>query len=283
MSVHEATPVPLAVPAVDQVLDLYGDPAHHDLALFMHGNQWMVLPDLLRAFRAEQPDIGSIYYETLPPGILVQQVQQGALRLGELLIRVEPDVLTADVGTLARLAEEGWLRDYHEYAANTLALLVRGGNPLHIRGWADLLCADVRVALPNPETEEIGRLVRDAINSLLGADAWTELAVEKRARGEAIFTQIHHRETPHYLLMGRAEAGPVWLSEGLHQERLGIALDTVRLPAEQNRRGRYGVAVVERTSPHPEAAEAFVAFLRGSRGRAVYAEYGFEVGEAERV
>jgi molybdate transport system substrate-binding protein len=276
MSVLEAAPVQLSVPPVDEVQDLHGDPSRHDLALFMHGNQWMVMDVLLREFQALHPEIGSIYYETLPPGILMQQMRQGTLRVGELVVRVAPDVLTAGISTLAGLADEDWLEQYHDYAANTLAILVQRGNPHGIAGWSDLLLPQVRVVLPNPETEGIGRLIRDAVVETLGPDAWTELAHRKLERGAAMFTQVHHRETPLQLLAGAMDAGPVWLTEALYQRRLGMPLEAVRLPEEQNRRGRYGVAIVTRTTTHPEAADAFVSFLRGPAAQAVYADYGFE-------
>lgn len=276
MSVREAAAVQFAVPPVDQVLDLHGDPAHHDLALFLHGNQWMAAEALLHEFRAAVPQVQSIYYETLPPGILLEQMRLGALQMGSLVIRVAPDVLTAPIEALQVLVAEGQARRYCEYAANTLAILVRSGNPHGITGWADLLRPEVRLALPDPETEGIGRLIRTAVTGLLGADAWAELAWRKRERGAVLFTRIHHRETPLHLLSGQVDAGPIWLTEALHQAGLGAPVEVVRLPAEQNRRGRYGAAVLERLSRHPEPATAFVSFLRGPAAQAVLADYGFE-------
>lgn len=278
MSALEPAPVQLSVPPVNEVQDVYGDPAHHDLALFLHGNQWMVMEALLREFGVQHPEVAEVYYETLPPGILVRQMRLGALRLGGLVLRVVPDVLTAEISLLASLAEEEWLQEYREYAANTLAFLVRSGNPHRIEGWSDLLLEDVRVVLPNPETEGIGRLIREIVTETLGPDAWTELARRKAERGLTLFTQIHHRETPLQLLAGARDVGPVWLTEALYQRRIGMPLEAVRLPADQNRRGRYGVAVVTRTTTHPEAAEAFATFMLGPAAQAVYADYGFEAG-----
>lgn len=276
MPILEAPPVEFSAPPTNEVQDVHGDPCHHDLALFLHGSQWMVLDVLLREFQAEHPEVGAIYYETLPPGILIRQMRQGALRLGGLVLRVAPDVLTASTSTLAQLADEEWLQGCHEYVTDTLALLVAGSNPRDIRGWADLLLEGVRVVLPHPETEGIGRLVREIVSETLGPDAWTELAHRKPERGLARFTRIHHRETPLQLIAGAADAGPVWLTEGLYQRRLGMPLDVVRLPADQNRRGHYGVAVVERTTQHPEAAQAFADFLLGPAAQAIYADYYFE-------
>ena len=49
------------------VEDLCGDPAV-DLVL-MAGNQYMVVPDLVDSFLSTHRSIGSVFYETLPPGV----------------------------------------------------------------------------------------------------------------------------------------------------------------------------------------------------------------------
>jgi len=281
MCAHEGAAVWLSVPPVDQVLDLHGDPARHDLALFMHGNQWMAMEVLLHEFQNAHPEVRSVYYETLPPVTMVQQMQQGTLRLDDLTIHVPPDVLTAGSEMLARLASEGWVSEPYDYARNSLAILVAAGNPQHIQGWADLLAPDVRVVLPNPETEGITHLIQEAVTAALGAQAWAELTEGKRQRGLTSYTQIHHRETPLWLLANRADAGPVWLTEALYQQRIRVPLDVIRLPAEQNREGRYAAAVAVRTCRHPEAAQAFVGFLLGPEAGAVLADYGFEVENRE--
>ena len=276
MFVSEATAVEFSAPPVDQVLDLHGDPAHHDLALFMHGNQWMAMDALLEAFRTAAPQVQRIYYETLPPQVLVQQLHQGALRMGELEVRVAPDVLTAGIEAVRKLVDEGLANSFCEYASNRLAILVRRGNPLGIAGWADLVRPGVRVALPDPQTEGIGRLVREALTASAGPEAWTELSERRRGQGTVLFTRIHHRETPLHLREGRVDAGPVWLTEARYQERLDVPLETVHLAPRENRRGRYAAAVLERTGAHPEAARTFVDFLCGAQGQAILAGYGFE-------
>ncbi|OAQ21730.1 hypothetical protein [Thermosulfurimonas dismutans] len=87
--------VEFSVSPVDHVCDLHGDPCHPDLVLFFNGNQWMVIEELLAAFRQEHPDIKNIFYETLPPGILAHQIRHGTLRIGELIISTPPGIFTA--------------------------------------------------------------------------------------------------------------------------------------------------------------------------------------------
>jgi len=67
-----------------EIPDGRADDLHHlevinesDLALFMAGNQFMVMPALIKAFKAQHPDIEKIYYQTLPPGLSLKQILAG--------------------------------------------------------------------------------------------------------------------------------------------------------------------------------------------------------------
>src|ERR1700761_7678654 len=60
---------------VDNVPDLHGNPCDAKLVIFIGGNQFFVLPQLVAAFERQHPELtGHIYYETLPPGILRRQI-----------------------------------------------------------------------------------------------------------------------------------------------------------------------------------------------------------------
>jgi hypothetical protein len=70
------------------VLDFHGSFQDPDLVIFMAGNQYPVLPDLVAAFRgwiAAQPQhtgvkVDRIFYTTTPPGRLIDAMQAGQLR-----------------------------------------------------------------------------------------------------------------------------------------------------------------------------------------------------------
>src|SRR5512146_3545592 len=65
---------------VDNVPDLHGNPAGAQLVLFIGGNQFMVLPELIAGFEKQHPELrGLIYYETLPPGILRRQMAHNGI------------------------------------------------------------------------------------------------------------------------------------------------------------------------------------------------------------
>ncbi len=60
------------------------DDIHHlpyaeraDLVLFMAGNQFMVMEQLITLFQSEYPQVKRIFYETLPPGLELKQILAG--------------------------------------------------------------------------------------------------------------------------------------------------------------------------------------------------------------
>jgi ABC-type molybdate transport system substrate-binding protein len=90
------------------------------------------------------------------------------------------------------------------------------------------------------------------------------------------FTAVHHRETPDRIKAGQSDAGVVWKTEVLAAKRAGADIDAVELPAEDNLHDEVAYAIGHLTnSPHQEATEAFLAFLRSPVGQDAYAQYGF--------
>lgn len=275
MSDRSTGEIELTVPPVDNVLDLHGDPLRADLVIFLNGNQWMVMDELLAAFYHGHPEIKHIFYETIPPGILLQQIHHGAIRVGELVISVPPDICTAGKEEMESLLKDGFIREYVPYAKNHLAIMVPEGNPKGITGWQDLGRPGVRVVMPNPEAEGVGRLILKAMEKTRGNEL-VEIVMEKKVdNGETFLTRIHHRQTLLFLMDGKADAGPVWISEALYQKRIRSSLDYVTIPEEQNQSGTYFVAIVEKTVQHRAAAEAFLDFMKGRQAQDIYKSYGF--------
>ena len=253
--------------------DVCGDPAA-GLAVFLAGNQFMVLPALVAGFLQTHPEVGSVFYETLPPGVVLDQFRRGGLRVGTLELRVRPDVLALSPDRLTELQAEGLTDPGHSYARNDLAMLVAADNPLGVTGLGDLGRANIRVALPDPRTEGIGRLTLAALETVGGLSLRRAVEVDKRRDGTAVFTTIHHRQSPDWLEAGAVDAAVVWSTEARHHLACGRPFALVNIPPEQNRMGDYAAAVV-RGAPHPAAAAAFVAYLCGPAGQACYRERGF--------
>jgi ABC-type molybdate transport system substrate-binding protein len=269
-----ARTVAFSVPPADQVLDLHGDPGDAQLVIFAAGNQFMVMPALLRAFQERHPEITRVYYETLPPGVVVDQVYSHDLRVGNLLISAKPDVLLAGARGMRRLHDAGYVDSWIPYASNQLAIMVRKGNPMNVHSLSDLGRSDVRVVMPNPVWEGVAEQVQTAYEKAGGEALVHEIMQTKLADGTTILTRIHHRQTPLYIMESKADAGPVWISEALYALRIGEPLSFVRIPPGENVTADYDAAVL-RDAPHAVAAQAFVDFLKTPEARAIYASFGF--------
>lgn len=263
------------VPDIDNVPDLYGDITNPDLVLFLAGNQFMVVPDLIDAFRAEHPQYQRIFVETLPPGILASQIEQGSLVLGNLKIDLKPDVYAAGAPRVAQMQQAAHMFDTTvAYADNRLAIMVRRGNPAHVHTLTDLGNANVRVSMPNPAWEGIARQIEDMYRRAGGQALDDRIMKTKVADGTTILTQIHHRQTPIRLMLGQADAGPTWYTEAFFQRMIGNPIDLVTIPDSSNLRVTY-VAGSLKTAPHPQAARDFIAFMRSPSAQVVYRKYGF--------
>ena len=263
------------VPEVDNVPDLHGDIVDPQLVIFFNGNQFMVTHDLIAAFQETFPEYERIYWETLPPGVLVDQIRVGALVVGNLRIAVRPDIFTAGTARIGQLDREcGWFSRMEPYAKNQLGIMVHADNPLGIAGLPDLGRKEVRVSMPDPRTEGIGRLIVQAYKKAGGEPLVDAVMKEKVGNGSTSLTDIHHRQTPMRIMAGQSDAGAVWRTEALFQERIDNPIEIVEIPPDWNQTGTY-VAARLKHAPHPRAADDFLDFLIGPEGQKIYRDYGF--------
>ncbi len=264
------------VPGVDNLPDIHGDLNRPDLVVFFAGNQYMLVNELLAAFRKAHPEFGRVLAETLPPGVLARQIARGGLVVGNARITLKPDVFTAGRGRIRALARKGWFTATRDYAGNRLAILTRKGNPLGIRGWRDLARPGVRLCMPNPETEGIAAHAIIPALTAAGGQALKRAIYETKVRdGETFLTRIHHRQTPLRLMRGQCDAGAVWFTEAwFHGRMTDHGLGMVEIPRKENHVMTYSAGIMK-DAPHPAAARAFLDFLAGPEGQAIYRRHGF--------
>lgn len=269
--------VSFSAPPVDAIADLHGDIVDPQLVVFFAGNQFMVVHDLVEAFRKAHPEYQRVFVETLPPGILARQIESGSLVMGNLKIALRPDVFTdGKASVAAHQAKHGWFAETYDYARNPLAILVAKGNPKGIRGLADLGRPEVRVSMPNPQWEGIATPI-EASYRKAGGEALDQAIMQAKVKdGSTFLTTIHHRQSPLRVLQGESDAAPVWATEAFfQQEILHRPVETVAIPAEQNTTATYTAARMK-DAPHAQAAKDFLAFMRSDAAQAVYHKYGFQ-------
>jgi ABC-type molybdate transport system substrate-binding protein len=270
--------VQFTVPPVDDMADFHGSLDHPALVLYASGNYFFAMPGLVQRFEQANPAWrGRIFYETLPPGLLLKQLEGGGtITSGNLTFTVQPDVMMAEQG-----ASEAWVRDGRlvgpvvSFATNDLTIMVPAGNPAHITGLADLARPDLPLIMPNPQFEGVARQIRTSLVKA-GGEALAQAVYDtKVAAGMTVLTRIHHRQTPLLLMQGLGQAGVTWRSEALFQEQQGHPITHVDIPPGQNTRAIYAAAMVSH-APHAQAAQAWLAFLHSDAAFAALAPFGFQ-------
>ena len=127
-----------------------------DLVMYLAGNQFMVMEELITDFQEKNPDIETVYVETIPPG---QILKNQLLKQGEIegkQTAMNPDIFASvNIGHLKKLNSEGLMDEHAIYIHNKLELMVAEGNPKGIKGPQDLARDDLVQSHPNPFTEGI--------------------------------------------------------------------------------------------------------------------------------
>src|SRR3989442_14908897 len=157
------------------------------LAIFTEGNHLMVLlsDDVVGAFPSwakSQPqyadlDLQNIVVVTVPQPVVVQMIRTGGIALGNLTLDVSresgfyPDIVMGGPDPLRQLRKLGVIEPQARFFTRNrgLALLVRKGNPLGIRGLTDVARTGARIALPDAIEEAGSRArYRTAVDELIG-------------------------------------------------------------------------------------------------------------------
>jgi ABC-type molybdate transport system substrate-binding protein len=153
--------------------------------------------------------------------------------------------------------------------------MVPKGNPANIRSLADLGRPGVRLAMPNPAFEGIARQIKMALTKA-GGEALADAVYGAKVKdGSTILTHIHHRQTPLFLMQGVADAGVTWVSEAIFQEQAGNPIAHVSIPDADNATAVYAGAQVAGAA-HPQAAKAWLDFIRSPEALRIFEGYGFK-------
>ncbi len=267
--------------------DIQGDAAFAampavDLSIWVAGNQFFAMPDVIHAFQdrfpaGKKPSVGLI---TLPPGKVISAMLNGGWEFRGKTLRAEPDIWgQVALEPAQQLKQAGLAKDYLVYMHNQLVLMVAKGNPKHVTGIASLVRPDLRVMLPNPVKEGIMR--EYARKVLEDHHEWQKLSAGKECEScegapNVWFTSVHHREIPAALQAGKTDVGIVWATEVQNALKGGAQVDAVALPPQDsmiNSVNYYGGSVPG--SAHPQMAKDYLRFLASPAGQQAYAKHGF--------
>ncbi len=266
-----------------------GDSYTADLVMYLAGNQFMVMKELIGDFQKKHPDIKTVFVETIPPGQILngQILKQGEIE-GQKIAQ-NPDVYASvNLNHLKKLNAEGIMDEYMIYLHNKLELMVAAGNPKNIKGPEDLARDDLVQSHPNPITEGIFKFYGSEMLKDLGLYEKVTGNAECRScwaiEGKTWFTSRHHRETPDRIEKGEADVGIVWTTEVVHAKAEGRKVDGVAIPAPLNKQDKAKYAIGKLNNGRNQGnADKFLAYLATDAAQDIYAKYGFVKATAEEL
>lgn len=266
-----------------------GDSYTADLVMYLAGNQFMVMEELIKDFQSKHGDIKTVYVETIPPGqILKKQIlKQGTIN-GQKTNQTPDLFASVKIAHLKKLKKAGKMKQGMIYTHNKLELMVAKGNPKGIKGPEDLGRDDLVQSHPNPKTEGIFKFYGSEM--LKDLNLYTKVTGGKICKscwaveGKTWFTSRHHRETPYRIENGEADVGIVWTTEVAHAKRTGRAVDGVAIPAPLNKVDKVAYAIGKlNEARNPRNADRFLAYLATDDAQDIYAKYGFLKASADEL
>ena len=266
-----------------------GDSYTADLVMYLAGNQFMVMEELIKDFQSLHPQIKTIYVETIPPGqILNKQILAQGQIDGQNTAQ-NPDLYASvNLQHLKKLKTESRMNDYIIYIHNKLELMVAQNNPKNIKGPEDLGRDDLVQSHPNPLTEGIFKFYGSEM--LKDLDLYQKVTNDAKCKGcwavegKTWFTERHHRETPYRIENGEADVGIVWTTEVVHAKAEGRKVDGVAIPAPYNKQDKVGYAIgILTDGRNQENAKTYLTYLVSDRAQAIYEKYGFVRATADEL
>lgn len=211
------------------------------------------MTEIKNAFEARHPGV-TVFTNFAASGQLLRQIEAGA----------PVDVFApADQVTMDR-AEKGGLIDpatRFDFTANDLLLTVPADAPA-VNAIQDLAGPAVgKLALGEPDAVPAGSYTKQALDSL---GLWERLA-PKMVYGLSV------KQALDYVALGEVDAAFVYATDARMAQKHVRVVTTLTGHAPIV----YPAAMVA-ACPRQEAAKAFLAFLRGDKGRAILAAYGFK-------
>lgn len=258
-----------------------GDSYNSDLVMYLAGNQFMVMEELIKDFQSKNKDIKTVYVETIPPGqILKKQIlKQGQIDGKDT--NQNPDLFASvKIAHLKKLKKKGKMTEGMIYVHNKLELMVAKGNPKKIMGPKDLGRDDLVQSHPNPKTEGIFKFYGSAMLKDMGIHS--KVTGDKICKscwavaGKTWFTSRHHRETPQRIEEGTADVGIVWTTEVKEALRTGRNVEGVSIPAPLNKQAEVAYAIGKlNKGKNQKNADRFLSYLGTAAAQNIYASYGF--------
>jgi sulfate/thiosulfate-binding protein len=235
-----------------------------NLALVAYSTPQVVYDEIIPAFKKTAAGKGVGFSESYGPSGDQSRAVLAGQKADIVAFSLQPDVQKlADGG----LVDANWADTPTKgfISTSVVALVVRKGNPKHIKGWDDLLKPGIEVVTPNPFSSGAAKW------NLLGAYAHGGLSYVRTLLTKHVKVQPKSgRDALQAFVGGEGDVLISYENEAITAQKKGQDVDYV-LP-DDTFKIENPIAVTKAAKP---AAKAFLAYALSAPGQEVFASWGY--------
>jgi molybdate transport system substrate-binding protein len=174
---------------------------------------------------------------------------------------------------------------YEKFTTTSLQIILAPGNPANITSIADLTKPGVKLVMvvPSAPAGAYTNATIWKIDSTWGnsdSAQYIDSGIYKNFNASIYQNVFSYENNVEYVVgkvslgIGTADAGIVYVSDGVYGINTGAQVSFIEIPAEVNTRGTYGIGVVGSTQ-HPEIAQKFMDYWLSETGKELLTKHGF--------
>ncbi|MCL1977107.1 MAG: molybdate ABC transporter substrate-binding protein [Candidatus Bathyarchaeota archaeon] len=174
---------------------------------------------------------------------------------------------------------------YENFTTNSLEIIIAPGNPTNITSLADLAKPGVKLVLAAPSVPA-GSYANSTIwkiDSTWGnpnSPQYDTSGAYKNFNSSIYQNVVSYENSVEQVVgkvslgLGTADAGIVFVSDGIYGTNTGAQVTFIQIPAEVNTQGIYGIGVINSTQ-YPELAQKIMDYWLADTGKELLTKYGF--------
>jgi molybdate transport system substrate-binding protein len=174
---------------------------------------------------------------------------------------------------------------YENFTTNSLQIILAPDNPANITSIADLTKPGVKIVLAAPSVPagSYANATIWKIDSTWGNSSSSQYVVSGAYENfnASIYQNVVSYENSVEQIVGKvslgigtADAGIVFVSDGIYGSNMGATVSFLEIPTEVNTKGTYGIGIVSLTQ-HVELAQKFMDYWLSNAGKELLTKYGF--------
>jgi molybdate transport system substrate-binding protein len=174
---------------------------------------------------------------------------------------------------------------YENFTTNSLQIILAPNNPANITSIVDLAKPGVKLVLATPSVPA-GSYTNNTIwkiDSTWGnpnSPQYVSSGTYKNFKASIYQNVVSYENSVEQVVgkvslgIGTADAGIVFVSDGIYGTNSGAQVTFIEIPAEINTQGTYGIGVVSSTQ-QAELAQKFMDYWLSNAGKDLLTKYGF--------